>query len=147
MYASLELTMKTTKPDSPERFQHLFALLGDSIIGGAWMYGYREALLIQATYEVLPMLLDALGVAFVRYLKAIIPQLLHTLVPTTEAKTSEGMQEASLRTLQKVVRTGAPRMAYWSGEIISGLMKYWISLDDEQKSGEYPGVQAATSGY
>lgn len=130
--ASLELVKKTTKPGSRERYQLLFSLLGESIIGGAWMYGYREVLLIQATYEVLPILLDAMGITCVRYLKALVPQLLHTLVPAPEIIASSHMQEANLRALHKVIQIGAPRMSYWSGEIVSGTAKYWISWNIQQ---------------
>jgi len=135
MMASLELVEKTTKEGTPERYQRLFALLGESIIGGAWMYGYRELLLIQATYEVLPLLLDAIGIACVRYLKALIPQLLHTLIPASEIEVSASIQEASLRALRKVIQIAAPRMAYWSGEIVSGISKCWVS-HNVQDSGE-----------
>jgi hypothetical protein len=133
MLASLELVEKTTTDDSPERYQKLFALLGDSIIGGAWMYGYREPILIQATYEVLPRVLQALGVACVRYLKVMLPQLIHTLVPLPEAKALLSLQEASARALREVIRHGGQRMGYWSGEVISGVAKCWVSLDENEK--------------
>jgi hypothetical protein len=136
MRASLELVEKTTNAGSPERFQRLFSLLGESIIGGAWMYGYREINLIQATYEVLPLLLDAIGIACVRYLKALIPQLLHTLIPASEIEVSISIQDASLRALRKVIQIAAPRMAYWSGEIVSGISKCWVS-HSVQSSGKY----------
>jgi Tti2 family len=144
MMASLELVEKTTKEGTPERYQRLFALLGESIIGGAWMYGYREMLLIQATYEVLPLLLDAIGIACVRYLKALILQLLHTLIPTSEIEVSASIQEASLRALRKVIQIAAPRMAYWSGEIVSGISRCWVSHNVQDSGRYYCAIQINT---
>ncbi|KAG8816060.1 hypothetical protein FRC17_000478 [Serendipita sp. 399] len=131
--AMLELISKTTQPDSPEKFDRLFALLGDSVIGGAWSFGYREPLLIQSTYEALPLILDALGIASVRFLKGMVPQLLHTLVPSPEMTPSVTLQEASLRALHHVIVHGASRMAYWSGEIVSGIAKCWVLLEEKRK--------------
>lgn len=142
MLASLELIQKTTVEDSPERYQKLFALLGDSTIGGAWMYGYREPLLIQASYEVLPQVLQALGVACVRYLKALVPQLLHTLVPLSEANVLLSLQEASVRALREVIRHAGQRMEYWSGEVVSGVAKCWLSLD---KNGKGASIRVLTT--
>lgn len=133
--ASLELTKRTEKPASLEYYQRVFTLLGESVIGGAWMFGYREPLLIQATYEVLPQILEVLGVACVRYLKALVPQLLHTLVPLEGAQPSIAMQESSLRALRDMIRFGSPRMAYWSGEIVSNVAKCWITLQDKHING------------
>ncbi|KAG8837691.1 hypothetical protein FRC18_008471 [Serendipita sp. 400] len=129
--AMLDLIFKTTQPGSSERFDRLFALLGDNMIGGAWSFGYRMPLLIQTTYEVLPLILEPLGLASVRFLKGMIPQLLHTLVPGEGMKPSVTMQTASLRALQHVINYGAPRMAYWSGEIVSGIAKCWVLLEDK----------------
>ena len=136
--ASMEMTKKTTKPGSPEYYQQLFVLLGENVIGGAWMFGYRESLLIQATYEVLPQILQALGVACVRYLKGLVPQLLHTLAPLEGAQPSIAMQQASLRALKDVILLGAPRIAHWSGEIVSGVAKCWILLEDKHINGQLP---------
>jgi hypothetical protein len=129
--ASMELVMRLTEDDSMERYQGLFALLGDGIISGAWMFGYRDSLLIQASYDVLVSLLEQLGVACVRYLKAMVPQLLHTLNAATELKNDISMQESSLRALKAVIRHGAPRIAFWTGEIVGGVAKAWTILVEE----------------
>ncbi|CAG7849407.1 SubName: Full=Uncharacterized protein {ECO:0000313/EMBL:CCA71807.1} [Serendipita indica DSM 11827] len=134
MLASLELVDKTTKKDGLERHTRLFALLGDSMIGGTWSFGYREPLLIQASYDVLPNLLDALGVAFVRYLKAIVPQLVHTISSPPEMKVPPTLREAALRCLIKVVDIGASRVSYWSGEIISGIAKALVQSGNADAS-------------
>ncbi|PVG01015.1 hypothetical protein CPB86DRAFT_812602 [Serendipita vermifera] len=130
--ASMELVIRMTEDGSMERYQGLFTLLGDGIISGAWMFGYRDSLLIQATYDVLTPLLEQLGVACVRYLKAMIPQLLHTLNASTELKNDVSMQESSLRALRNVIRYGAPRIAFWSGEIVGGVAKAWTLLAEEK---------------
>jgi hypothetical protein len=132
------LTKRTTKPESPEYYRRLFLLLGEHVIGGAWMFGYREPLLIQATYEVLPQILEVLGITCVRYLKALVPQLLHTLVPLEGAQPSITMQEASLRALRDVIRFASPRMAYWSGEIVGCTAKCWVILQDKHINGRPP---------
>ncbi|KIM33535.1 hypothetical protein M408DRAFT_326227 [Serendipita vermifera MAFF 305830] len=130
--ASMELAGKTAKVGSPEYYQLLFSLVGENIIGGAWTFGYREPLLIQATYEILPQILENLGVACVRYLKALVPQLLHTLVPLEGARPSVELQKASLRALKDVIHFGAPRISYWSGEIVGGIAKFWVLQEDKQ---------------
>ena len=130
MLASLELVERTTKRESPERHTRLFSLLGDSVIGGAWSFGYREPLLIQASYEVLPNLLDALGIACVRYLKALVPQLVHTIASPPELTIPVTSREAGMQCLIRVVEISGPRISYWSGEIISGIAKTFVQLDD-----------------
>lgn len=67
--ASVTLVERTTSPASDKRFDQLWALLGDGIIETIWFYGYEEADTLQATLDVLPVLVRALGMGSARYLK------------------------------------------------------------------------------
>ena len=71
--ASTDLTLLTTsiytgsKPSS-ERFDKLCDLLGEGIIAGIWLYAEDKPGVVQATFDALPKLLQALGIGTSRYL-------------------------------------------------------------------------------
>lgn len=65
----ISLITLTTVPGSAQRFEKLCSILGDGIIGSIWLYGSRDLETIEATLEVLPQLIGALGIATTRFLK------------------------------------------------------------------------------
>ena len=65
----LRLVDMTTPPDSAERFDKLCSLLGDHIVGAVWVFASRERETIEASMDVLPSILQALGIGAVRYIK------------------------------------------------------------------------------
>lgn len=119
------LGSKATKPEA-ERFTKLCKLLGEHIIGHVWVYASENVDVMRATTDVLPGVVGALGVGGVRYLKAIIPQLLHTLSPPTPVPSS--LQISTLVALQATFRTCAPRIARWRETILAGLARAWVLL-------------------
>jgi hypothetical protein len=56
-----------------ERFDKLCSILGDGIIGSVWMYASRDVSTIKASIDVLPLLVESLGIGSVRYLKVRQP--------------------------------------------------------------------------
>ena len=68
---SISLIELTTEPKSPNRFYQLCALLGEGIIGTVWLHGLRDAEVMQASVDVLPALVKALGIGCARYLKVM----------------------------------------------------------------------------
>jgi Tti2 family len=66
--AATNLIERTTQPGSEQRFTQLCALLGDGVIGSVWMYS-SEAEAVEASVEVLPIIVRALGIGATRYLK------------------------------------------------------------------------------
>lgn len=56
---------------SSERFDQLCSLLGEGIIASIWLYADDKPLIINATFEVLPHLIGALGVGTVRFLQVL----------------------------------------------------------------------------
>ncbi len=59
----------TTDPDSEERFDRLCHLVGEGIIGGIWVYArHEESDVIEASTDVLPEVVHALGIGTARYL-------------------------------------------------------------------------------
>ena len=73
--AAASLIERTTQPGSEQRFSQLCALLGDGIIGSVWMYGLEDVDAIEASVDVLPVVVHALGMGTTRYLKV------HSIVP------------------------------------------------------------------
>ena len=69
MSTSVRLTELTTADGSESRFDQLCALLGDGIIGNVWLYAQRDPEALQASVEVIPKIVHALGVGTSRYLK------------------------------------------------------------------------------
>ncbi|CCM03990.1 uncharacterized protein FIBRA_06146 [Fibroporia radiculosa] len=126
----VSLTLRTTPPGSEERFNQLCGILGDGIIGGVWIYAARDADAIEASVDVLPMAVQALGIGSVRYLKGIVPQLIYPLTPAPENVATKQLQFSSLRALAVVIRECAPRMHKWKGVILEGVLKCWVSLID-----------------
>lgn len=59
----------STSPGSQARFDKLCALLGDGIIGNVWIYADQDEESILATLDVLPVIIEALGIGCARYLK------------------------------------------------------------------------------
>ena len=67
--ASVSLVLLTTSPGSAKRFDQLCEILGNGIIGGIWFYAMHEQTTIEASIDVLPGLVHALGIGTARYLK------------------------------------------------------------------------------
>ncbi len=69
--ATLSLILLTTEHGTAQRFDQLCALLGDGIIGTAWLYASDSFEVILATVEALPPLMKALDIGIARYLKVL----------------------------------------------------------------------------
>ncbi|EIM85518.1 uncharacterized protein STEHIDRAFT_80936 [Stereum hirsutum FP-91666 SS1] len=133
---TISLIKHTTKPQSEARFHQLCALLGDGIIGSIWGYGFSDLESITASVEGLPTIVNELKLGTVRYLKALIPQLTHPLLPNPDKQPSTSLQLASLKALSFVVRECAIRIARWKGVILGPVAKCWVVLVDSGKSGK-----------
>jgi len=127
---SVSLILLSTPPGSAKRFEHFCAILGDGIIGSVWLYATRESDAIQASVDVLPEIVQALGIGTARYLKAIVPQLVYPLLPAPENTASKQLQLSSLRALAVVIEACAPRMHKWKGTILDGVLRCWVTLTD-----------------
>lgn len=134
--AAVNLIERTTKPGSEQRFSQLSAVLSDGLIGSVWMYSSEDADTVEASVDVLPIVVRALGVGATRYLKALIPQLTHPLHPVPYKKPHVALQLSSLRALETVIQECAPRIQYWKGTIVEGVAKCWVALWDAKKSDE-----------
>ncbi|KAJ3857221.1 hypothetical protein EV368DRAFT_77951 [Lentinula lateritia] len=131
---SLSLSLITTTPGSPAQFDQLCALLGDRIIGTIWLYSYDKLGVVQASVDCLPPLLSALGLGSSRYLKALIPQLLHPLIPVPFILSPFELQISSLRALMMVIHECSYRMLQWKGTITDSISRCWINLTDTQST-------------
>jgi hypothetical protein len=63
------LIERTTQPSSEQRFTQLCVLLSDGVIGSVWMYSSEDADAVEASIDVLPILVRALRIGATRYLK------------------------------------------------------------------------------
>lgn len=128
---SVSLVLLTTPPGSAKRFEQLCEVLGDGIIGSIWFYALHEQDAIEATIDVLPGIVHALGIGTARYLKAIVPQLVFPLMPVPENAARPRLQLSSLRALAVVIRTCTPRVHKWKGQILEGTLKCWVASVDK----------------
>jgi len=128
-----------------ERFNNLSSILGDGIIGSIWMYASRDLSTIKASIDVLPLVVEGLGIGSVRYLKAMIHQLAHLLLPPEPGVelpySSQTIQEdelklAALRTLAIIIRVCASRIGYWKGTILDAAARCWVHEMEKQGSEE-----------
>ncbi|TFK56229.1 hypothetical protein OE88DRAFT_1641915 [Heliocybe sulcata] len=124
----LTLIQQTTHPGSSERFNQLCQVLGESIIGSIWLYAANDKDTIQASVEVLPGVVNALGLGSVRYLKALIPQLTHPLLADSASTYTTQHKLLSLVALRTVMRVCAPRIHRWKEAVLEGLAKCWVLL-------------------
>lgn len=76
----LKLIDLTTEPDTVDRFDKQCHILGDKIIGGVWVYASQNQAIIEASMDVLPALVSALGVGSVRFLKVLCSVLLDSIL-------------------------------------------------------------------
>ncbi|KAI5124880.1 hypothetical protein M0805_007310 [Coniferiporia weirii] len=137
----LTLVDMTTSPGSVERFEQLCIVLGENIIGGAWVYASREQQTMEATMDVLPQIVHALGIGSIRYLKALIPQCLHCITLNELVPSLESLEVTSLRALLSIVQECQPRLHRWKGTIIAGVGKYWIVRCDKSGTGDHDVVR------
>ncbi|TFK74389.1 hypothetical protein BDN72DRAFT_833295 [Pluteus cervinus] len=131
----ISLIELTTAPGSKERFDKLSHLLGEGIIGGVWFYASEDRDTVMASLESLLLVVEAIGIGSTRFLKGLMTKLVHLLMPNPLNPTpgSEDLQIAALRVLIKLIDKCASRMQYWSGPIIDGVCRCWVSrrkLDD-----------------
>jgi len=127
--AATNLIERTTQPGSEQRFTQLCALLGDGVIGSIWMYS-SEAEAIEASIDVLPIVVRVLGIGATRYLKALVPQLTHPLHPVPFKDPRISLQLSSLRALGTVIQECESRIENWKGTIIEGVAKCWVTICD-----------------
>ncbi|KAL5488230.1 hypothetical protein ACEPAI_6338 [Sanghuangporus weigelae] len=133
----LRLIDMTTSPDSAERFDQLCTLLGDHIIGAIWVFASRERETIEASMDILPSIVQSLGIGTVRYVKALIPQCIHSITLNELIPHSRSLEVAALRTLLSVIQACSPRMHRWKGTIIEGVGQYWVmSCEGQEKTKE-----------
>jgi len=130
MPTAVDLILRTAEDGSELRFARLCELLGDCIIGSVWMYGYQDAEAIEASAEVIPVLVNALGIGAARYLKALIPQLVHPLEPNPDKPLRRALQLASMRALLCVIQQCAERMYRWKGTVLAAVIKCWVTMAD-----------------
>ncbi|KAK7471096.1 hypothetical protein VKT23_002511 [Stygiomarasmius scandens] len=91
--ATLSLIQLTTVPSSTQQFDQLCALLGEGLIGTVWVYSSEKLDVILASLEVLPVLVDSLGLGCIRYLKA--SRYLYQSVPYAERVVLLGTDSAT----------------------------------------------------
>ncbi|KAI0299764.1 hypothetical protein B0F90DRAFT_1727127 [Multifurca ochricompacta] len=127
---------RTTEAGSEQRFAQFCRLLGDGVIGSVWMYSSEDADAVVASVDALPIVVCALGIGATRYMKALIPQLTHSLHPIPYKKPHIALQLSSLHALKIVIQVCAQRINNWKGTIVEGLGKCWVGLWDANKTDE-----------
>jgi len=138
---TLTLINLSTPPGSQIRFDKLCTLLGDSIIGNVWIYASMELECVQATLDVLPGVIEMLGIGCARYLKVLIPQLIHPLLPSLVGP-SKGMQLSSLRALHVLIDECSPRIPRWKGTILDAVAKCWVGIIES--GADDPGMRSCS---
>ncbi|KAG2130971.1 uncharacterized protein EDB93DRAFT_945759 [Suillus bovinus] len=118
------------------RYEHLSTLLGSCLIGTVFLYAYADPEAILAATDMLPLVLVPIGIGAVRWLKALIPQFTHALLPPAVPSPSQPLdvdlrlKVSSLRALCTCIETCAPRMYLWKYNIIDAIGRAWASAMD-----------------
>ncbi|PFH50332.1 hypothetical protein AMATHDRAFT_85853 [Amanita thiersii Skay4041] len=133
--AQIELTSLSEKIGEQAYFNQLCDVLGEGIIGGVWFYGADKQEAVLASMEALPRLIKALGIGTVRYLKALLAQILEPLIPRELRSVPVQMQIASLEALWCIMEECAPRIdRVKAGMITDVVARCWVTLVDQNKS-------------
>ncbi|KAG0700062.1 hypothetical protein DFH29DRAFT_808042 [Suillus ampliporus] len=118
------------------RYEHLSTLLGSCLIGTVFLYAYADPEAILAATDMLPPVLTHIGIGAVRWLKALIPQLTHVLLPSAVPSPTPPhdvdlrLKVSSLRALCTCIETCAPRMYLWKCNIIDAIGRAWAGAMD-----------------
>ncbi|KAF9268321.1 hypothetical protein L218DRAFT_608770 [Marasmius fiardii PR-910] len=129
---SLSSILLTTTPGTRTRFDQLCALLGEGVIGTIWLYGHRKPAVLTASIEALPPLIRALNLGTARFLKALIPQLVHSLCPSPPVSLNVKLQISSLDALKTILEVCAPRMHHWECTILNGVARCWVTIVEKK---------------
>jgi hypothetical protein len=135
---SRTLVKSGSSPANPAtRYEHLSTLLGSCLIGTVFLYAYADPEAILAATDMLPLVLTHIGIGAARWLKALIPQLTHALLPppavpslTQPLDVDLRLKVSSLRALCTCIETCAPRMYLWKCNIIDAIGRAWASVMD-----------------
>jgi hypothetical protein len=127
-----------------QRFDQLSSILGDGIIGCVWMYASRDLPAIKASIDVLPLVVEALGIGSVRYLKAMVHQLVHPILPhppgvdlpSSSQSIGDELKLSCLRGLTTIIRVCQPRVIFWKGTISDAAARCWVHELEKQGSDE-----------
>ncbi|KAG2345054.1 hypothetical protein BDR05DRAFT_931074 [Suillus weaverae] len=131
------------------RYEHLSTLLGSCLIGTVFLYAYADPEAILAATDMLPLVLAHIGIGAARWLKALIPQLTHTLLPPAVPSLTQPLdvdlrlKVSSLRALCTCIETCAPRVYLWKCNIIDAIGRAWAGAMDS----EYEGASSLASEY
>lgn len=123
------------------RYEHLSTLLGSCLIGTVFLYAYADPEAILAATDMLPLVLTHTGICAARWLKALIPQLTHALLPpdvpspTQPLNVDLRLKVSSLRALCTCMETCAPRVYVWKCNIIDAIGRAWAGVMDIEYEG------------
>ncbi|KAF9485494.1 hypothetical protein BDN70DRAFT_927435 [Pholiota conissans] len=142
--ASLSLILLTTSvspgsTDPAERFNELSSLLGEGIISGIWLYAEDKPGVLLATFQALPPLFKALDIGSIRFLKSLMPQLTHSLIPIPLVEPDRELQLSALRALETLLDVCKPRIPSWRETILDAVGRCWVGLIDEERKGSSAG--------
>ncbi|KAF8630055.1 hypothetical protein AX15_003138 [Amanita polypyramis BW_CC] len=143
--AHVELTVLTTRIGEQAYFDQLCGLLGEGVIGGVWFYGYEKENVILASVEALPRLITALGVGCIRFLKALITQLVDPLLPKPPRYVPIRLQIASTEALLCVMNECAQQIdVKKAGMIVDAVCRCWVTLPPQNSVDPKPGKRSSS---
>ncbi|KAL5641132.1 hypothetical protein ACGC1H_001573 [Rhizoctonia solani] len=122
--------------DDLKRYTKLTELITDVIIPG-WLYASSRVEVMIGSVHVLSLVVQALGTGSIRFLKAIIPQLVENLTSKefSPAHTTRRLQIESVKCLLLVMVNSRPRIPYWRVRILDGLLRCWVDISEDRSAG------------
>jgi len=127
--AIVRLINMTTALDSEERFDRLCHLVGEGIIGGIWVYSrFDESSTIEASMDVLPEVVHALGIGTARYLNGLIPQCTFLIAPNDSRPEPTSINLSALKALVAIMEECQPRIKRFSGSIFGTVGECWMNV-------------------
>lgn len=129
--------MTVGKPTRKERAKFLDKLIRDGILRGM-QFGGENIRVATTLMELLPTIVDAMGIWSARHLKELIP-MLSDVLSSPFGTTYIPLLVSAVGALKSILRTCWVRISPWVAEVLKGVCMCWNRLVEEEaeKGGEF----------
>lgn len=122
--------MTAGKPTLKERTKLLDKLIRDGILRGM-QFGGENIHVATTLMELLPTVVDAMGIWSARHLKELIP-MLSDVLSSPFGTTYIPLLASAVGALKSILRTCWVRISFWVAEVLRGVCICWNRIGEEE---------------
>lgn len=130
---------KTSESNLPLPAERVVSL--DAVVRKGVIYGYTHAsqhpAIVIMLFHNLTLLINQLGIEFVKHLKFVLP-MLNEALSNPLATAQPELLRAAITAVRTIIQTCWPRMVVHRGEILRGLTLCWLNLDKQDVAQTLP---------